>query len=342
MARFVAVSVVLLLAAVVRADPPSPDQIQQWVRDLDDSNYRTRDLAARHLRLAGPDVAAALAKAAKSGSTETADRALRILGEMADGADPKAEAAARRQLRRLADGESKVAGEARLVLNRKRNRVLAQLVLSGASYQESSDGVTYVDLDKVGDLDTVLPLLKFIPEIEDLSISNKRFTDAGAAHLAGLPNLRSLNLFASNIGDEGLKSLTGLKNLRHLPMGHTRVTGKGLKVISGMTQLEYVGVRGDDVTDADLVHLKGLTNLTGLYLGETKVTDDGLKHLAPLTKLQTLYLHTTAITDMGLERLTEFKDLRHLYLKQTKTSSEGRARLKDVIPGLSFPDLPDQ
>jgi hypothetical protein len=342
MPRLFPLLVLLSFTAICRAESPSAEQIQQWIRDLDDSSYRVRDQAAKQLRHSGAEVAAALAKAAKTGSAETSDRAMRILGEMADGDDAKVEAAARRQLRRLADGESKVAGEAKSLLNRKRNRLLATLLLAGASYEDTRDGVTAITLDRVADLESVLPMLKYFPELEYLSISNKRFTDTGAAHLADLANLRDLNLFESNIGDEGLKHLTGLKNLRRIPMGHTRVTDKGLEIISGMTQLEYVGVRGDNVTDAGLAHLKELTNLTGLYLGETKVTDEGLKKLAVFTKLEGLYLHTTGITDAGLEHLKEFKDLRYLYLKNTKTTAAGRARLKDSLPDVRVPDLSDE
>ena len=193
-----------------------------------------------------------------------------------------------------------------------------------------------IDLDDVADLETVLPLLKNFPEIETLSISNKRFTDAGSAHLAELPNLQDLNLYQSNIGDEGLKHLTGLKNLRRIPMGETRVTDKGLKIISGMTELEYIGVRGNDVTDAGVAHLKDLTSLRGLYLGQTKITDDGLKHLASLTRLRDLYLHTTGITDAGLEHLTGLKDLRDLYLAKTKTTEDGHAKLKLALPDVDI------
>ena len=44
-----------------------------------------------------------------------------------------------------ADGESKVAGEARSLLNRKRNRLLTALVFAGATYGETSDGITSID-----------------------------------------------------------------------------------------------------------------------------------------------------------------------------------------------------
>src|SRR4029079_10645911 len=127
------------------------------------------DQAATRLRAAGPDVAPALAKAAKTGSPEVADRALRILGEMADGPDQKLEAAARRQLRRLADGESRAAGDARVLLTRKRHRILAQLLFAGAAYQEDGAEVRSIDLDNATDLQTLVPHFKEFPELESLS-----------------------------------------------------------------------------------------------------------------------------------------------------------------------------
>jgi Leucine-rich repeat (LRR) protein len=339
MRQFLALAVLVFVAATGRADPPTADQIQGWIRDLDSPSFRTRESAAKQLWLAGADAAPALAKAAKAGGAEVSDRALRLLGEMAEGNDPKAEAAARRQLRRLADGESRVAADARSILNRRRNAALAAFLFAGVAYDEVGSGIVRIDFDNSSDVPGVAPLLKEFPDLESLSASTSRFTDAQAKYLADLPNLRELNLYRSNIGDEGLKHLTGLKNLRWLPMGGTKVTDAGLKVISGMTQLEYVGVRGDNITDAGLVHLKGLTNLTGLYLGETKVTDAGLKHIAGLTRLKTLYLHNTAVTDAGLEHLKDLKDLRDLYLAKTKTTAAGRARLKETLPELRVPDV---
>jgi Leucine Rich repeat len=331
------------LASPAWAEPaPTAEQLRDWVKDLDSSSYKTRDQAARRLRQAGPDAAPVLAKAARSGTTEVADRALRILGEMAECNDAKTETAARRQLRRLADSEAGIANEARSILNRRRNLMLTVLLFAGATCREEDGKVTSVRLDNVTDLQGVLPLLSHFPEIEYVSLSNKRFNDTMAPHLAELPNLQYLNLFESNIGDDGLKHLTGLKNLRNIPMGHTRVTDKGLEIISGMTQLEYVGVRGNNVTDAGLVHLKGLTNLTGLYLGETKVTDEGLKRLAPLTKLQMLYLHNTVITDAGLEHLKDHKELRGVFLGKTRTTEAGRERLKEAIPELKILDGSDR
>jgi hypothetical protein len=319
-------------ASAVSQAPPKAYPIQDWIADLDSPRYRLRDLASTRLAAVGVDAVKPLAQVVRKGSPEAADRALRILGEMADGPEPKAEAAARKELRKIADLDHPAASDARAILARRRNSILAVFQQANVRVRETSTGYTDFDLDEVSDLDKVLPLLKEFPEIEAVSLSNAKFTGKHAEHLAELKNVQELNLFQSKIDDAGLKQFAGLKFLRRIPMGHSLVTDEGLKTIGTMTQLEYVGVRGNKVTDAGLVHLKNLSNLTGLYLGETAVTDDGLKHLAAFPKLQDLYLHTTGVTDAGLEHLKGFKDLQHLDLSKTKTTEEGRRRLQEALP----------
>ena len=340
MSRRLLATIGLLVAtsAAPSQPPPKADPIREWIADLDHPRYRLRDRASTRLAAAGVDAVKPLAQVVRKGSPEAADRALKILGDMADGPDPKAEAAARKELRKIADLDHQAAGDARAILARRRNSILATFQEANVRVRETRGGLTDFDLDDVTDLDKVLPLLKEFPEIESISLSNSRFTGKHAEHLAELKNLQEANLFQSKIDDAGLKHLVGLKFLRRIPMGHSLVTDEGLKTIGTMTQLEYVGVRGNKVTDAGLVHLKNLSNLTGLYLGETAVTDDGLKHLAAFPKLESLYLHTTGITDAGLEQLRGFKDLRYLDLANTKTTEEGRRRLLEGLPEVRIRD----
>lgn len=336
MSRCLLAALGLLAIATLPAGqlPPKADPIADWIADLDSPRYRLRDRATGKLAAAGSAAARPLAQVVRKGSPEAADRALRILGTMADGPDPQAEAAARKELRKIADLDSQAAGEARSILGRRRAAILATFLEGGVSYQERGDAVTRIDLDDASDLENVLPLLNEFPEVESLSLSNPKFTGRHAAHLAGLKNLQNLNLFRSRIDDDALKHVAPLKYLRSVPMGYSLVTDVGLKTIGGMTQLEYVGLRGDNVTDAGLAHLSKLADLTGLNLCETKVTDAGLKQLVAFPQLRDLYLHTTGITDAGLEHLTGLKNLRHLDLGKTKTTEAGRRRLQVALPDL--------
>jgi hypothetical protein len=322
--------------AADKAEPPvSKEQIQQWIRDLDHDKFATREEATRKLARAGKWAIEPVADAAIGSSLETTGRAIRILKELASTPDAAGAEAARAALAKIAASDhARAAWRARSALRSFQREAVLRLKKEGATFQNESGRVRYVSLDGVKDLPNVLPLLRNLPDLEEVSLSTPLMTDAGLAELKGLPRLKHLNLWRSVISDAGLKYLKDLPRLSWVPMGNTKVTDAGLIHLKGLTRLEYVGLRGNQVTDAGLVHLQRLTNLTGLYLGETKVTDKGLVHLKGLTRLETLRLDTTAVTDAGLEHLKGLSALRYLSLWDTKVTETGAARLKQAIPGL--------
>jgi len=338
MARSVTIFVTLLSAPWANAAPPTTDDIRRWVHDLDDPRYRVRDAASKQLLAAGPPAVAALLNPAASADAEVADRAFKILAEMADSADGPTERVARDALRKLAVGSGRVSVTAAAVLIKRKHDYAGRLTALGARLEFEGDDVTDIDLDDVKEMADATALLGEFPETKYLSASTKAFDDAAAKCLTLLPNLEAVNLFQASLGDEGLKTIATLKKLRRITMGQSNVTDAGLKTISGMTQLEYVGVRGNNVTDAGVKHLQPLKNLTGLYLGETKVTDAGVAELKAFAKLQQVYLHDTDITDACLPNLIGLKDLEMLTLQKTKITFEGRAKIKAALPALEITD----
>jgi hypothetical protein len=323
------------LGAPVPAPPPSSAELRDAVRDLDHERYRVRTIAARKLLNAGKDAIEPLAKAAVSGTPTAADRAVKILCELAFNGTNETMTAARAALRLVAAADGPGGEGARAALRQQRGQVIDKMQLAGASFQFNDEKVRAIYFDQAKGLDSLLPLLAEFPEVEELSFSTKQFNDAGMKHLVGLKNVKWLNLYASDIGDDALKRLKEFPKLETVPMGSTRVTDAGLKHLADLTQLEYVGLRDNNVTDAGLVHLEKLTNLTGLTLQETKVTDAGLARLKPLTNLNHLRLQTTAITDAGLEHLTPLKNLRRLEASGTKVTRQGAEKLEEAIPGLT-------
>lgn len=342
MAQYTIASVLLLLAATVLMGNPKPvpaptsAEVRDAIRDLEDEQFRVRNNAVKKLIAAGKNAIGPLEKAAESGPIGTADRAVKILAELAFREGKEAMPEAREALHRLGRSKSQVREQAREVLKRNRGLVMDQMQKSGARFQFDDDRVRAVYLDAVEDLKSVLPLLREMPEIEEVSVSTKKFGDDEMKHLLPLENLKWLNLYSSNIGDESLKLLKHFPKLESVPMGSTNVTDEGLKHLAGLTQLEYLGLRANNVTDAGLVHLTKLTNLTGLTLQETKVTDAGLVHLMNMAKLDQLRLQTTAITDVGLEKLYPLKALRRIELGGTKVTADGVEKLRNEIPGASI------
>ena len=316
------------------APPPTPtsEEIRHAIRDLDDPQFKVRSNAARKILAAGKVAIDPLVKAAEAGSLGTADRAVKILEELAFKGGEDTMPAAREALHRLAKSKTQVREQAREILKRYRGLVMDQMQKAGASFQFGDDKVRAVYLDSVDNLKAVLPLLREIPELEEISLSTKKFGDAEMKYLLPLENLKWINLYQSNIGNESLKLLKNFKKLESVPMGSTNITDDGLKHLSELTQLDYLGLRANNITDAGLVHLKKLTNLTGLTLQETKVTDAGLAHLKEMIKLDHLRLQSTAITDAGLEKLYPLKSLRRIDLQGTKVTAKGVENLRKAIP----------
>jgi hypothetical protein len=320
-------------ASKAAAPPRSDEQLARWARDLDDDRFAVRESAHRNLSQAGRRALPALVAAATSESLEVATRAFRLLRRLLGSADDSTIDEVRAVLNRLAaSGQARTAAKARSVLRGHQGQIVARLEKGGGRVSYRGDQVVSVDLDGAPRLAPLLPLLRYLPDLESLSASNRQMDDAALAQLVGLRKLQELNLYQSGIGDGGLVHLKSLPALRRVPMGETKVTDAGLKHIAGLTQLEYVGLRGNLVTNAGLVHLRKLTNLTGLHLGETRVTNAGLAHLADMKKVEYLFLHNVAVSDAGLVHLEALTGLQRLYLWKTRVSPEGLARLRRALP----------
>jgi hypothetical protein len=334
--RGIACFLVLFGSSSALANPAprqaTTEEIRLAIRDLDDEQFRVRSVAARKLLAAGKNSIEPLVEAANAASIATADRAVKILEELAFNGGEDTAVPARDALHRLARSKSQVREQAHEILKRQRGIVMDKMQKAGATFQFDDDKVRAIYLNSVLDFKSILPLLREFPEVEEISASTKKFGDAEFKNLLPLKNLKWINLFDSNIGDESLKLLKDFPKLESIPMGHTRVTDDGLKYVGELTGLDYLGLRGNNITDAGLVHLKKLTKLTGLTLQETKVTDAGLIRLKDLSSLQNLRLQSTVISDEGLKQLHPLKSLRRVDLDGTKVTAKGVEDLRKAIP----------
>jgi hypothetical protein len=321
----------------------SRGQIARWVRDLDDEQFKVRQSAHGYLLRAGKPAIPALVAAATSPSLEVSTRVFRILTRLSAFADQSTAEEVQNALVKLAaSAHPRAAWMARSALRAHVSQIIGRLEKGGARVNIENDKIVGVDLNSAPKLAPLLPLVRYLPDLEYLSASTRQMDDAALAQLRGLPKLRFLNLCGSAVGDKGLKYLKTFPCLREVPMGHTKVTDAGLKHLAELTQLEYLGLRGNRVTDAGLVYLRKLTNLTGLYLGETQVTDPGLKHLQGMTKMDRLRLGHLAITDVGLEHLKGMTNLRWLDLTRTKVTPAGIGRLRKALPKLEVAAKEDE
>ncbi|HET6373470.1 MAG TPA: carcinine hydrolase/isopenicillin-N N-acyltransferase family protein, partial [Candidatus Polarisedimenticolia bacterium] len=204
------------------------------------------------------------------------------------------------------------------------------LEAEGASVERDGKRIIGVSLDKATKLETLLPLLAQLPDLETLTLGNAAVTDASVRALPALPKLHTLGLMGAPIGDAALEVIETLPGLRVLNIIGTKVTNAGLAHLKGLTKLEYLGLKGTAVSDAGLAHLENLTALNTLNLADTKVTDAGLVHLAGMTRLEGINLSNDNVTDAGLAQLVRLPGLAGLNLTGTKITDAGLVHLKQL------------
>jgi penicillin V acylase-like amidase (Ntn superfamily) len=208
--------------------------------------------------------------------------------------------------------------------------VKSALEAAGGTVKLEGKKVVSVGLGTAPHVETVLPLLSQLSDLEELNLANPAVTDANVAALQGLPKLASLGLMGAPIGDKALEVMKTLPALRILNISGTKVTDAGLVHLRDITALEYLGLKGTAVTDAGLAQLKSLTHLDNLILADTQVTDAGLVHLAGMTRLEAVNLSNDNITDDGLAHLARLPGLAGINLTGTKVTDAGLVHLKEL------------
>ncbi len=233
----------------------------------------------------------------------------------------------------------------------------ARLTQLGATLKTNAAGeVIHVDLCGKQNVDAALALVKRLPRLEtlwltetdvsdaglaqlagmtqlrSLSVGSPHVTDAGVAHLTELPNLRSLELYYAQITDAGMAPLARLSKLERLDLylHGSQVTDAGLAHLTGLTGLKELGVRCGQFGDSGLAHLAGLTGLERLNVSYTKITGAGLVHLWNLDRLKLLDLSSTQVADAAVEHLAELDRLNDLNLSSTQVTDAGLASLSKM------------
>jgi beta-lactamase regulating signal transducer with metallopeptidase domain/Leucine-rich repeat (LRR) protein len=174
-------------------------------------------------------------------------------------------------------------------------------------------------------------LIKALPELRTLALSDIPIANAGLQHLT---SLRKLDLSFRKITDTGLAPLKDLTTLRELTLTleFSNVTDAGLAPLEDVTALRKLDLWGTKITDAGLAHLQGLSELRELWLnGCTSITDAGLAHLKGLTKLQRLRLNACyRVTGACLQYLSNMPELQELHFAQGPVTDADLQHLKNL------------
>jgi Acyl-coenzyme A:6-aminopenicillanic acid acyl-transferase len=208
--------------------------------------------------------------------------------------------------------------------------VQSALEAAGATVGLNGTRIVGVGIGKVTQLESVLPLLTQIPDLEELNLGNPKLTNADVRALQGMPKLHGLGLIGAPIGDTALAVVRTFPALRVLNLAGTKVTDAGLVQLKDLTALEQLSLKGTAITDAGLAHLANLTGLTILSLADTRVSDAGLAHLTGMTRLEVLDLSNDNVSDAGLAYLGQLPSLAGINVSGTKITDAGLVQLKQL------------
>lgn len=209
--------------------------------------------------------------------------------------------------------------------------------------REYFDTVVRVDLSRRSITDEDLALLKNLPQLQELELTETSVSDAGIEHLKDLVNLRRLVMADTAITSEALAHLRGLKDLDTLYIMRMNVADDGLVHLRDLAKLRHLSMNGTAVSDAGLAHLSGL-DLYSLGIAQTQVKGPGLKHLVGQKNLTLLAIEGNEIGEEHLAHLAHLRNLRHLFIGLPEVSDQAilhlqrlkslrSLRVRDPAPG---------
>lgn len=254
------------------AAPPDEAQLRKWVTQLDSNVFNERDAATTALAEAGQVAVPLIVAALREASPEVAMRGVAILRKIAISGDAESELAARNGLAQIANQGNRLAASYAQrdldVLDRiLQQQALNALVALGAKVQEGYrqtlpgqaeiyvQGVTLDDEWKGTDKDILK--LRFLREIERITLEGARVRTSWLKPLAALPNLQLLAIKRAELDDAAIKLLTDLRapNLE-LEFKYVPITDGAVPDLAGMKFVSALRIYGTKITPAGAANLK--------------------------------------------------------------------------------------
>ncbi len=141
-----------------------------------------------------------------------------------------------------------------------------------------------------------------------VDLTGCEFQDLDLVVLKQLPRLRSLGLSDTNVTDAGLENLKDLVDLEELELGRRKrenLSDIGIAHLKNLKKLKSLWIYNSTITDAGMLQLSGMTELIELHLPHSNISDSGLMHLRGLSKLKFLNVANTLVTRKGVLALQE-------------------------------------
>jgi hypothetical protein len=238
-----------------------PEQVGQWVKDLNSDRFLDRELATEKLIAAGAEAIAPLAAALAGANHEVTTRGIYVLRELALAGEPDTEAAARAALSRLATPRATPAARrAAEALDKldgiRQERALLELRHLGAVVGADSiefgaqivDRYALVFGDKWHGEEKDLARLRWLRDVSELIFEGPQVTDEWLKHVAAVPAVNHLTIKRATITDRGLQQLRPLRNLQTLSLLYVPIGDAAVDTLRQLPGLATVRIFGTNLT----------------------------------------------------------------------------------------------
>ena len=252
-----------------RQEAPSPEQIAEWIAELDSDRFLVRETATDNLIDAGAPAIAPLAKALRGGGLELATRGVHVLRELALCDDPATERAAVAALKET-----------------------ASLRITAAA-RRAAETLAQID---------VIRRDQAVAELERLGARFRLVDTDIRLHL--VPGVWTLEIDSHWMGTaDDLRRLRWLSDVRQVMFDNANIDGESLAHLAALEGAVYVVIKRAKIDDDALACLERLENLRQVSIVYCPVTDATVDRLAGLERLTTVKLYGTRVTQTGAERL---------------------------------------
>ena len=215
-----------------------PEQISQWVRDLDGNRFVVRRNATDALIRAGRVAVEPLLAAMAKGSLEVSTRGVYVLKALATSRDAATEEAAVAALHQLSTSTSPSTA-----------RQAAEAITAlGAVRQQRA----LTELEELGAQITTYDNAVFLAQVNSLRLEiglNWRGTVADLERFRWLPDVQEVHFVGPQVTDEWVRNVEFLSGVTKVVIKHGRITDDSVRTLCKIKHLSQVYLMYTPVTD---------------------------------------------------------------------------------------------
>lgn len=321
-------SLAMVAAPAMAAEIPSREQVDQWAAALQSGKFLEREVATEQLVKVGLPAIEPVVRHIGTG-LEATTRGIQILRELALSDDAQTEQAARDALIQVSSDTETLAGQKAATTLAGLNDIRRQRAITEIRRLGGQIGTTRF-LQVQGAFRTVQSV--FSVKIDEEWTGGHQ----GLNHLKWVPDIQQVSLFGRQVDDSWLAELEKLESLKILKLRDTETTAAGLAHLKKLPALERLTARSEKLDNAWLQGASQLENLRVLEIRSDRITNEGFAAIAALARLEQLSVYYSPIDDEALPTMKALKTASLFKLYGTKVTAAAteawQAALDEVNP----------